>query len=146
MGALELELEGGRATYVDTSRRESLKISGLIVLGLRCVGGFQGVLPAISFIVPVASPSCLTPIVQHFWGGWDVIVLGKVLGLLGVVGVNSNFSRLGKGVWVPVVVVVGWCRILRRYLRNKAFMRGEAGSALTQAITFGVSDLGSDTT
>lgn len=34
--------------------------------------------PEMSFFEPVALPSCLTPIVQHFPGGLEAIVYGTV--------------------------------------------------------------------
>jgi hypothetical protein len=39
------------------------------------------VLLSILFTSPLAVPSCLTPMVQHFAGGWEVIVLGLDVGI-----------------------------------------------------------------
>ena len=41
-------------------------------------GGVGNVLAPIFLISPVAVPSCLTPTVQHWPGGWDVMVAAAV--------------------------------------------------------------------
>jgi len=55
-------------------------VEGVSVSGGRVCGEGEGeVLSPMLFISPLASPSCLTPMVQHRAGAWDVMVVELLL-------------------------------------------------------------------